>query len=92
MCPLALQPHTVGVEQLPRVISEYRREAAKRIIQAGLEVFTEKGYFRTSMDDVALKLNISKAAIYQYFGSKEELLKEIYLSGPDNLRNLFSSP
>ncbi len=78
-------------DQMPKVIPEYREEATNRILQAGLEVFTEKGYFRSSMEDVANKLNISKAAIYQYFDSKEQLLKEIYLSGPQNLRNTFAT-
>jgi TetR/AcrR family transcriptional regulator len=76
---------------MPKVIPEYRKEATNRILRAALEVFIEKGYFRSTMDDVAKKLNISKATIYLYFRSKEHLLKEIYLSGPENLRNEFYS-
>src|SRR5580704_17398159 len=76
---------------MPKVIPEYRKEATNRILRAALEVFIEKGYFRSTMDDVAKKLDISKATIYLYFHSKEHLLKEIYLSGPQNLRNEFYS-
>jgi AcrR family transcriptional regulator len=76
---------------MPRIVSTYRDEAKKRILEAALEVFKEKGYFKSTMDDIATKLGISKSAIYQYFESKDKLLAALYTSGPENLRSQFST-
>jgi AcrR family transcriptional regulator len=76
---------------MPRIVSTYREEAKKKILEAALEVFKEKGYFKSTMDDIANELGISKGAIYQYFDSKEQLLAILYMSGPENLRSHFSA-
>ncbi|MFX1254321.1 MAG: TetR/AcrR family transcriptional regulator [Promethearchaeota archaeon] len=59
---------------MPKVVPEYKEQARKRIIIEALKVFSEKGYYRTKMKDIADNLGVSKAAIYQYFKTKEELL------------------
>src|SRR6202007_1660100 len=41
----------------------------------------EKSYGRTSMNDVADRLNITKPALYHYFRNKEEILIECYRLG-----------
>jgi AcrR family transcriptional regulator len=43
------------------------------ILYAARELFCERGYHRVSMEDVASKVGISKAAVYLYFKSKLEL-------------------
>lgn len=44
-----------------------------RIINAALTVFSEKGYKQASTDDIVSKAEISKGALFHYFGSKEKL-------------------
>ncbi|KTC52027.1 TetR family transcriptional regulator [Pseudomonas syringae ICMP 19498] len=53
-----------------KVRTEARREA---IIDAAASVFLEMGYERASMDEVTKRMGGSKATIYSYFPSKEEL-------------------
>jgi AcrR family transcriptional regulator len=53
-----------------RVKTEDRRQA---IMRAALTVFGELGYERASMSEIAARLGYSKATIYGYFPSKEEL-------------------
>ena len=43
------------------------------LTNAAFEVFIEKGYHNTAMDDIALRAGISKPIVYQYFTSKREL-------------------
>lgn len=57
-----------------RTLTEERRQA---IIQAALEVFQEQGYERTSMNEVARRVGGSKATLYNYFASKEELFAAV---------------
>ncbi|MFX1537310.1 MAG: TetR/AcrR family transcriptional regulator, partial [Promethearchaeota archaeon] len=59
---------------MPKVVPEYKEQARKRIIIEALKVFSEKGYYRTKMKDIATNIGVSKAAIYQYFKTKNELL------------------
>jgi len=53
---------------------ELVKEAQERaVIDAAVELFENKGYIFTSMDEVAEKAGISKTTIYKLFPSKEEL-------------------
>ena len=53
---------------------ELVKEAQERaVIEAAVELFENKGYIFTSMDEVAEKAGISKTTIYKLFPSKEEL-------------------
>ncbi|MFW9965345.1 MAG: TetR/AcrR family transcriptional regulator [Candidatus Sifarchaeia archaeon] len=62
---------------MPKVVPEYKEKAKRRIIEAGARVFTERGYYGTSMDNVADVMGVSKGAIYQYFKSKQQLFFEV---------------
>jgi TetR/AcrR family fatty acid metabolism transcriptional regulator len=44
------------------------------IIDAALEVFGEKGFYNATISEIARKAGVSEATIYEYFGSKEDLL------------------
>jgi len=61
---------------MPKVVPEYKEQARERIIEYALKVFSERGYYRTRINDIAAELGVSKGAIYQYFDSKEQLLIE----------------
>ena len=53
------------------------------IIETACEVFLQKGYESTTMNDVMRRLDIAKGTIYHYFRSKEELLDAVLLSITD---------
>jgi AcrR family transcriptional regulator len=57
---------------------ETKREA---VLQVAAHLFLEKSYARTSMNDVADRLNITKPALYHYFQNKEEILLACYRLG-----------
>jgi len=45
----------------------------QEIIEAAQQVFTEYGYKKATMDDVAAKMNITRSALYYYYKNKDEL-------------------
>lgn len=53
--------------------------AARRgeILDAALQLMHDKGYEKMTVDDVLVKLQMSKGALYHYFGSKQALLEGI---------------
>ena len=53
-----------------RLTAEERRSA---ILDAALTAFSQKGYYATSLDDIAGEAGVSKALIYEHFASKQEL-------------------
>ena len=57
----------------------------QKIIDTAASLFHRKGYASTTLDDVAGELGISKAALYHYVGSKDELLSIIYTQAFDNV-------
>ena len=71
---------------MPRVVKGYKETAKSSIVQAAIKVFSEKGYHGSTMDDVARELGVSKAALYQYFTSKYELLGAIQSSSRQDIR------
>jgi AcrR family transcriptional regulator len=50
----------------------------ERIYEKALSLFVEAGYDHTPMSRLARELNLTKAGLYHYFGSKEELLYLIH--------------
>jgi AcrR family transcriptional regulator len=64
---------------------EIRENTRRKILGAGLELFATIGYFPTSISDLAKKAGISKGLIYNYFDSKEALLKVIVMQGMEEV-------
>jgi AcrR family transcriptional regulator len=52
-------------------------ERPKEILEAALELFVEKGFAGTRLDDVAERAGLSKAAIYLYFDDKLALFQGV---------------
>lgn len=46
-------------------------------LQAAIQVFWEKGYYDTSVDEVVKRSGVSKYGIYGTFGPKRELFKKV---------------
>ncbi|MGX7827241.1 TetR/AcrR family transcriptional regulator [Actinokineospora sp. 24-640] len=51
-----------------------RAERERQMMAVAEEIFAERGYLATSVDDIAERCGVSKPMIYEYFGSKEGLL------------------
>lgn len=50
-----------------------------KIIDAAIDVFSEKGYSRASIDEIAVRAGVSKGLIFWYFKSKKNLIREVAL-------------
>ena len=51
----------------------------QRILDAALDLFTERGYDATSLREIAEQLGITKAALYYYFPSKDDILLALHM-------------
>jgi TetR/AcrR family fatty acid metabolism transcriptional regulator len=50
-----------------------RQEREQLILRAASDLFVERGYHDTSMDDIAARVGIAKGTVYLHFASKEDL-------------------
>ena len=58
-------------------------EKRKEILDTAAEVFRELGFERTSMSEICARVGGSKATLYNYFPSKEELFFEVMFSSSE---------
>ncbi len=62
----------------PKPRWERRKDARpQEILSAALDLFVERGFAATRLDDVAKQAGLSKGTLYLYFASKEELFKAV---------------
>ena len=55
-----------------------RKVKKNRILEAAAQVFAQKGYAGASVADIALKAEIGKGTVYEYFKSKEDLFFAVF--------------
>jgi AcrR family transcriptional regulator len=61
---------------------ERRKDARPgEILDAALDLFVEKGFAATRLEDVAQRAGVSKGTVYLYFDGKEDLFKAVIRSG-----------
>ncbi len=69
-------PASVGAAHTPRW--ERRKESRPaELLDAALDLFVERGYAATRLDDIASRAGVSKGTLYLYFANKEELFKAL---------------
>jgi len=55
-----------------------RGNTRQRIQDVALELFAEQGYEKTSLREIAERLDVTKAALYYHFRTKEDILISIF--------------
>lgn len=56
-----------------------------RILQAGLAQFAERGYYGTSIRDLAADAGVNSATLYAHYPSKEHILAALVLHGHEEM-------
>lgn len=64
----------LAAETEPRHDGRSRGDTRARIQRVALELFAEQGYETTSLREIAERLDVTKAALYYHFKSKEDIV------------------
>src|SRR5215469_10144376 len=67
---------------------ERGRDTRSRLRELALQLFAEQGYEQTSLREIAERLGVTKAALYYYFKSKEDIVRSLvedYMTELDQL-------
>src|SRR5262245_46115756 len=67
----------------PREQNAFKREA---VILAAARAFRSRGYHRTSLDDLAAGLGVTKPTLYLYVPNKEAMLFECFKAGLEQIQ------
>ena len=70
---------------------EIRINKRRQIIDAAIECFATTGYHAVSISDLAKHAGISKGLMYNYFPSKDELLRTIFREVMDEMMKLIGA-
>jgi AcrR family transcriptional regulator len=65
-------------------LPSYRRRKQARpgeLLSAALDLFVERGFAATRLEDIASRAGVSKGTLYLYYTSKEELFREVISQG-----------
>jgi AcrR family transcriptional regulator len=67
----------------PNMPTRQRRKEARpaELLAAALDLFVERGFSATKLDDIAARAGVSKGTLYLYFASKEGLFKAVIQQG-----------
>jgi AcrR family transcriptional regulator len=80
-----MDKRTPGSQESPWMPFETRRRARdekrEAVLRMAMHLFFKQGYHRTTLDEVAERLNITKPALYNYFRSKDAILFEGWSQG-----------
>lgn len=80
---------------MPRTTEQFQamqEESRQAILEAALELFSIHGFAQTSVAMIAKRAGISQGLMYNYFASKEELLKAIFEQGWRDVQASFLLP
>jgi TetR/AcrR family transcriptional regulator, fatty acid metabolism regulator protein len=59
-------------------VREQRNDKRARILDAAVKVFAERGYFSSTVAEIARAAGVADGTIYLYFKSKDDLLLELF--------------
>src|SRR5712672_2219996 len=84
-----MSPHSAGASRLaardPREretatvqAREHRNDKRARILDAAVKVFAERGYFSSTVAEIARAAGVADGTIYLYFKSKDDVLLRLF--------------
>ncbi|MGJ7490618.1 TetR/AcrR family transcriptional regulator [Variovorax sp. ZT4R33] len=67
--------------------AQQREVKRNAVLQTAAQLFNERGFHATSLDDIAERLNVSKPTLYYYVESKDQILLECVRTALDLMRD-----
>jgi len=70
-------PAPTAAVQRPRLAASMARRR-QNILDAAIDLFQERGYLGTTVDDIAARAGVTKRTLYHHMANKESILSEIH--------------
>ena len=76
--PISDEPGDKDNNPLPPAAAT-KADTRDRILDVALDLFTDQGFDGTSLREIAERLNVTKAALYYHFESKDDILLALHM-------------
>jgi AcrR family transcriptional regulator len=73
-----MSPRSAGIR--PSRKAEQSRETQDRLLRAARDLFTERGYAGTAMEDLVAKAGMTRGALYHQYRDKRDLFRAVFQS------------
>ena len=70
------------------IVQPRAMETREKLLKSALELYTEKGYHTTTVDEIAKNAGLSTGVAYRYFKNKKDLLLAAITYGFSEIKNL----
>lgn len=60
------------------------------ILQSALDTFCEKGYSKTTFDEIAKRINLTKGAVYWHFRNKPDVIAALINAYCERQKKIYS--
>ena len=70
------------------IIVDKKSKKTELILETSLLLFSQKGFYSTTMPDIAKEMNMSVGNFYNYFSSKESLARELIKYSSDKVGSM----
>lgn len=87
MAKIAASPWTRKQEEM----ASAREEKRLAVLRVGAREFREKGFEKTSLDEIAKKLGVTKPTLYYYISDKEDIVYGCGMAAADELTAIGNS-
>ena len=75
---------------MPKLKKEYADSRRKEIVMAAWQSFMEKGYEKTTMREIARRMNATTGVLYTYYKNKSEILLEMQKGIQKNIDRVYT--
>jgi len=73
-----------------RMRAAQREFTRARLIDAAIEIFTERGYAKATVDEIADRAGATRATFYLHFKSKSDLITELVARGKEHFHGVYA--
>lgn len=71
-------PTTPALRRKRLTRDERAERTRQQLIDVARQLFTDKGYFKTALEEIVLEADLTQGALYHHFGSKRGLFKAVF--------------
>jgi AcrR family transcriptional regulator len=86
--PAAKSDATAGTPAQQRELRAQGRRTMRKLLDAGMRVFAERGYHAARVDDIVRAARTSHGTFYLYFASKDDLLRALAVDCAEDLQSV----
>ncbi len=76
------------MEKKAKPVQARSQKTRENLLKAALAMYEKKGYYKTTVDDIAAEAGVSTGIAYRYFRNKKDMLLSVISYGAENIGSI----